>query len=72
MTTSITVSLPVDMKDALEDLARKEGVKAEHVVGQAIKEHLFLRQFRLLRDRMSAQARGQGDITDQDVFDSVS
>lgn len=72
MESAITVTLPADVKDALDDLARKEGVQADVVVGQAIKEHLFSRQFRLLRERMAAHAQSQGVVTDQDVFDRVS
>jgi predicted transcriptional regulator len=72
MACSITVSLPADVKDALDDVAQREGVHADEVVGQAIKEHLFLRKFRLLRERMTAQAKSHGIVTDQDVFDRVS
>ncbi len=68
----ITVTLPADVKQALDDLSQKEGVSPEEVVGQAVKQHLFLRQFRSLRERMSAQAKKQGIVTDQDVFDRVS
>jgi predicted transcriptional regulator len=68
MTQSITVALPPDLKSALDDLARREGVSPDDVVRQAIKEHLFLRQFRRLRERMTAKAASQGMVTDQDVF----
>jgi predicted transcriptional regulator len=72
MTQSITVELPADLKTALDAVARREGVSSDEVVGQALKEHLFLRQFRHLRERLSAKAASQGVITDQDVFDRVS
>ncbi len=72
MTQSITVALPSDLKTALDDVSRREGVTTDEVIGQAIKEHLFLRKFRHLRERMMASATGQGVVTDQDVFDRVS
>lgn len=72
MTQSITIALPSDVKTALDAVTQREGVSADQVVGQAIKEHLFLRQFRSLRERMMAKAASQGVITDQDVFDRVS
>jgi predicted transcriptional regulator len=72
MTTTITVALPVDVQLALNEISAKEGISRDEVVGQAIKQHLFLKQFRLLRERMSAKAKDQGIITDQDVFDRVS
>jgi hypothetical protein len=72
MTQSITVALPADLKTALDTVTRREGVSPDEVVGQALKEHLFLRQFRQLRERMTAKAASHGVITDQDVFDQVS
>ena len=72
MTQSITVALPVDLKLALDNVSKREGVTADEVVGQAIKEHLVLRQFRQLRERLASQAPSLGVLTDQDVFDRVS
>ena len=72
MLQPITVTLPADIKQALDELARQEGVAPDEVVGRAVKQHLFLRQFRSLRERMSAKAQGQGVATDQDAFDRVS
>ncbi len=72
MVQSITVTLPNDVEEALLKVTRQEGVRPEDVVGRAVKEHLFLRQFRLLRERMAAKAKDQGIVTDQDVFDRVS
>ena len=69
---SITVTLPVDVKQALDELSKKEGVSPEEVVGRAVKQHVFLRQFRSLRERLAAKARNQGIVTDQDVFDCIS
>ncbi len=72
MTESITVELPSDIKLALDDLARREGVRPDEVACEAIRQHLFLQQFRSLRERMAARARSQGVVSDQDVFDRVS
>jgi hypothetical protein len=72
MAQSITVTLPTDVEQALIEVTRQEGVRPEEVVGRAVKEHLFLRRFRLLRDRMVAKAEDRRVLTDQDVFDHVS
>jgi predicted transcriptional regulator len=72
MVQPISVTLPADVKQALEDLARQEGVAPDEVIGRAVKQHLFLRQFRSMRERMSAKAQSRGVVTDQDVFDRVS
>jgi len=72
MIRPITINLPADIQQALDDASQKEGVSREELVGRAIKQHLFLRQFHSLRERMSAKAKDQGIVTDQDVFDRVS
>ena len=72
MARSITVTLPADVQAALDELSQKEGVSPDEVVGQAVKQHLFLRRFRSLRARLSEKAKRQGIVTDQDVFDRVS
>lgn len=72
MIQPITITLPADVKQALDELSQEEGVSTEVVVGRAVKQHVFLRQFRSLRERMSAKAKNQGIVTDQDVFDRVS
>ena len=72
MAQPITVTLPDDVMQALDDLSHKEGVSPDEVVRQAVRQHVFLRQFRSLRERMLATAKSQGIVTDQDVFDRVS
>ena len=72
MVQSFTVTLPADVKQAVDELSKREGISPDEVVGQAVKQHVFLRQFRSLRERMAAKAKDQGIATDQDVFDRVS
>lgn len=72
MQESITLTLPPDIKVAMEDITRREGISAGDLIREAVQQYLFLRQFRLLRERMLAQAEAQGLYTDQDVFDRVS
>jgi len=72
MVQSITVTLPVEVQQALDEFTRKEGIPLDELVGEAVKEHLFLRQFRSLRARMTAKAQAQGVVTDEDVFRRVS
>ena len=72
MAQPITITLPADLQEALVDLSQKEGVSPDEVVGRAVKQHLFLRQFRSLRERLSEKAKRRGIVTDQDVFDRVS
>lgn len=72
MTQSITVTLPADVKQALEEYTRKEGVAPDDLIGEAVKEYLFLRKFRSLREKMAVKAQQHGIVTDKDVFDRIS
>ena len=72
MQETFTLTLPPEIKLELEDVRRQEGISSSELIGKAIKQYLFLRQFRLLRERLISQAQAQGIYTDQDVFDRVS
>ena len=72
MQDQITVDIPGEIKIALDEAVRSEGVSSNELVGRAIKQYLFLRRFRLLSDRMAAKAQAQGILSEQDVFDRVS
>ena len=72
MLEPITVFVPSEIKVALDEMTRAAGDSPDAVVGEAIKEYLFARRFRSLRERMMPIARSQGIVTDQDVFDRVS
>ena len=70
MSERIIIDLPEDTRAALEDATGEEGISRSELVDRALKEYLFIRRFRNLRERMMAQA--PETYTDQDVFDRVS
>jgi metal-responsive CopG/Arc/MetJ family transcriptional regulator len=72
MRETITVSLPQDLKEALDRVVEEEGVSRSDVVRDSLRDYLFIRRFRALRVRMMARARTKGLFTDEDVFDRVS
>jgi len=72
MQESITVQVPSELKLALDEMTRTAGASPDELVGEAIKQYLFVRRFRTLREKMEPNARMQGVFTDQDVFDRVS
>jgi predicted transcriptional regulator len=41
MTQTITVTLPADVKQAVDELSQKEGVPPDEVVGQAVNNTFF-------------------------------
>lgn len=74
MRTTITISLPPETKEDLEDLASRRSVNRSVIIREALAEYLFRLRFRQLRERMlqeAAAAAGQ-PITDEDVFEAQS
>ena len=69
MERTITIR-PEEVEAALDEATNEEGTTQGEVVSRAISDYLFVRKFRLLRERMMAQAARP--YTDQDVFDRVS
>ena len=57
MQEQITFDIPGDIKLALDEAVRSEGISSNELVGRALKQYLFLRRFRLLSDRMTAKAQ---------------
>ena len=69
MSQTITINLPDDTRDALDNAATEEGMSESALIEKAVLDYLFIRQFRSLRERMMSQGK---NLTDQDVFDLVS
>jgi predicted transcriptional regulator len=72
MQQSITVHLSSDLKVALDELTRTAGASPDELVGEAVKQYLFVRRFRSLREKLASKGQSTGVLTDQDVFDRVS
>ena len=72
MRETITISIPPQMKKALDEASHTEGVTRSEVVRESLRDYLFLRRFRALRQKMTAQAQAHGVYTDEDVFERVS
>ena len=72
MRQTVAVSIPEDLKKALDEVCRSEGVSRSDLVRESLRNYLFTRRFRMLRAQMLARAGAQGIHTDQDVFDRVS
>ncbi len=72
MSEAITLTLPDNIRLAVDNVASKEGIAPDDLVSEALRQFFFQRRFRLLRERMVPQAKEQGIYTDQDVFDRIS
>lgn len=69
MSQSITINLPDETRNALDQVAGEEGLTESALIEKALTDYLFLRQFRNLRERMLSNGEARSD---QDVFDLVS
>jgi hypothetical protein len=72
MSRSISVTLSPDIENAVRAISAAEGIPPEAIINKALRQHLFLRRFRSLRDRMAAKASQEGILKDEDVFERVS
>ncbi len=71
MRESISISLPEDLKAELDEAVRVEGVSRSDVVREAVREYLFIKRFRALRQELIPYAEAAGVFTDEDVFRAV-
>ena len=67
---TLTIDLPEEVESALEEATREEGLSPNDLVKKALADYLFVRKFRLLRERMMTES--QETYTDQNVFDLIS
>jgi metal-responsive CopG/Arc/MetJ family transcriptional regulator len=68
----ISVSLPEGLRAELDRLTEADGTSRSGVVREALREYLFARQLRTLRQELMPYAEDQGIYTDEDVFRAVA
>jgi metal-responsive CopG/Arc/MetJ family transcriptional regulator len=66
----ITLRLPENVSSALDEATREAGLSRNEIIEKALSDYLFVRKFRLLRERLANES--DNVYTDQDVFDRVS
>ncbi len=72
MRSTMTISVPEQMRMELDEISHSEGVSRSDIVRESLRDYLFIRRFRRLRNVMVSKAAKRGIYTDQDVFDKVS
>ena len=72
MRSTLTISIPEDVRQELDRMSQEDGVSRSVIVQQSLRDYLFLRRFRELRGRMVQRAAQRGVFTDEDVFEKVS
>ncbi len=72
MRSTITISVPQQMRTELDKLSETDGVSRSDIVRESLRDYLFVRRFRSVRKSMLRKAAENEIYTDQDVFDIVS
>ena len=74
MAEPLLIHLRDDLRSALANAARAEGISIDELLARALKRYLFVRRFRQLRSETMEHIRqtGQGEFTDDDVFRIIS
>jgi predicted transcriptional regulator len=70
MSTTMTVNITDDVRKTIENAAREEGISESEFAARALKDYVFLRQFRNLRERIASES--DRTYTDEEVFELVS
>ena len=72
MRSTVTISVPEQMRAELDKISQADGVSRSDIVRESLRDYLFVRRFRTIRHSMVSKASRRGIYTDQDVFDRVS
>ena len=70
MSAMLTIDITDEVKETLGKAAREDGVSEKALVSRALRDYLFIRRFRSLRERMLAES--DKSYTDEQIFELVS
>ena len=70
MDSIVTINLPEETRAELEEIVNEEDMTPEEVVIAALKDYLFIRRFRALRERASAEAAQT--YSEEEILKTVS
>jgi predicted transcriptional regulator len=72
MRATLTISLPEDLRVALEKSAKLTGRSRSQIVQESLRRQMASERFQALRRKLVPRARAAGLYTDEDVFRAVS
>ena len=68
---AISITLPNDLLEGLDEIQKKEMKSCSAVVAEAVRQYLQLSKFRSLQKELSSIARAKGIFTEEDVNNMV-
>jgi predicted transcriptional regulator len=71
MNQTLTIRIPDDLRESLQELSRTENKPVSDIVRESLKRYLAIYRFRQLRN-MTLPFEAQGILSDEDVFSMIS
>jgi len=72
MKQSLTVRIPDNLREELQEISRAESKPISDLVRESIQKYISIYKFRRLRNKVLPFAESQGILTDDDVFRLIS
>jgi predicted transcriptional regulator len=72
MKQSLTIRIPDDLREELQDISKVESKPVSDLVIESIKKYISIYRFRQLSDKVRPFAEYRGIFTDEDVFKLIS
>jgi predicted CopG family antitoxin len=72
MNQTLTIRIPDDLREGLQELSRNENKPVSDIVRESLKRSLAIYHFRKLRNITLPFAEAQGILSDEDVFKMIS
>ena len=73
MRNTVTISLPQGLRQNLDQISKEEGLSRSDIIRESLRDYLFIRRFRSLRQKMIQQTQDQEKFfTDEKIFELVS
>ena len=72
MNQTLTIRIPDEMREGLQELSRAENKPVSDIVRESLKRYLAVYRFRRLRNMVLPFAEAQGLLSDEDIFGMIS
>jgi len=72
MNQTLTIRIPDDLRESLQELSRNENKPVSDIVRDSLKRYLAIYRFRRLRNMTLPFAEAQGILSDDDMFSMIS
>lgn len=72
MNQTLTIRIPDNIKEELQELSRNENKPVSDIVRESLKRYLAIHRFRRLKNMVLPFAEAQGILSDEDIFAMIS